>query len=143
MTESKKTFLYVDAIEDFDIFQKLTKNTDYFKNNLHLFTCAVLVGKFVLNETSKIENKRKDVVRIIDNRNDENLAILKCLAISEYKDVNILTDEKKMFEYCEKYARTGLHQIYEWHHDPSYDLGTVLSRELIGAMRNINLDDLK
>ena len=132
MAETKRTTIDIDK-SDFELYQKLMK-TPYFKNNLHLFTCAVLVGKFIVEKPMGIK-KRKDYIRVNDNRNNQNLTILKSLAISYNDGVNILTDENSLYAYCEKYARSGIQKIYEWYDDPSHDFGTVVSKELLKAFK--------
>ena len=142
MSESKRTLIYIDN-QDFESYQKLMKSTDkYFKNNLHLFTCAVLVGKFVVKEPSSFK-KKKDYIRVNDNSHDQNLIILKSLAISYNDGVNILTDEDKLYSYCERYAISGIRKIREWYDDPNYDFGTTLTKVLLKAFKEINLDALE
>ena len=136
MVESKRTLIYIEN-EDFELYQKLIKNTDkYFKNNLHLFTCATLIGKFEVWKSSKLK-KKKDYIRINDNSSDQNLTILKSIAISNNENVNILTDEDKLYSYCEGYANTGIKKIYEWYEDSAHDFGTTLSKVLLKAFKNI------
>ena len=60
MAETKRTTIDIDK-SDFELYQKLMK-TSYFKNNLHLFTCAVLIGKFIVKKPEGIK-KRKDYIR--------------------------------------------------------------------------------
>ena len=140
MAETKRTTIDIDK-SDFELYQKLMK-TSYFKNNLHLFTCAVLVGKFIIKKPIGIK-KRKDYIRVNDNRNNQNLVILKSLAISYNDSVNILTDENSLYAYCEKYARSGIKQIVEWYDDPSYDFGTTISKKMLEAFKEIDLEALK
>ena len=142
MVESKRTLIYIDN-DDFKLYQDLIKNTDkYFKNNLHLFTCAVLVGKFVVNKPGSFK-KKKDYIRVNDNANDQNLIILKSLAISYNDGVSILSDEDKLYSYCERYAITGIKQIWEWYDDNSYDFGTTLSKVLLKTFNELDFDTLK
>lgn len=138
---SKRVTINIDS-KDFELYQKLIKSTDYFKNNLHLFTCAVLVGKFIVEKPMSIK-KNKSYIRVNDNANDENLVILKCLAIAAADDVNILTDEDRLYSYCEKYARTGIKQIYEWYVDTAYDFDVSLAKALLKAWKNIDLENIK
>ena len=140
MAETKRTTIDIDK-SDFELYQKLMK-TSYFQNNLHLFTCAVLIGKFIVKKPTAIK-KRKDYIRVNDNRNNQNLVILKSLAISYNDSVNILTDENSLYAYCEKYARPGIKQIFEWYDDPNHDFGTTISKEMLKVFKNIDLDKLE
>ena len=140
MAETKRTTIDIDK-SDFELYQKLMK-TSYFKNNIHLFTCAVLIGKFIVKNPIGIK-KRRDYIRVNDNRNNQNLVILKSLAISYNDSVNILTDENSLYAYCEKYARAGIKQIVEWYDDPSHDFGTTISKQMLEAFKEIDLEALK
>lgn len=143
MAKNKKQFIYIDQ-DDFRFFQKMVKSKHYFRNNIHLFTCATLVGRFIVNEPGKIpRGHRKDVIRVSDNLEDENMIIIKCLAISEFDDVDVLIDEDKMFSYCEKYAVSGLKRIHEWYSDAKYDFETELAKALMQCWSKINFNELK
>lgn len=141
MVETKKrTLIYIDE-ETFPIYKKLM-NSKYFKNNLHLFTCATLVGKFIIKHSKSI-NKKKDYIRVNDNRSDDNLSILKCLAISDEGNVNILNNDNDIFEYCEKYANIGIREIDRWYTDPEYKFNQKLAEVLLVFWEAIEMDSLK
>ena len=142
MTKTKKTIVYVDE-NDFRFYQKLVKKHHLFKNNIHLFTCAVLIGKFLLKKPKNIpKGHKKDLFRVIDNLDDENMAILKCIAISSMDDVDIIADENKLFSYCERYANSGIKQIEEWY-EGAYDFDTEFSKVLLNAWNDIDFDKLE
>lgn len=140
MVETKRTLIFIDE-KTFPIYKKLMKSK-YFKNNLHLFTCAVLVGKFIIKHSKSID-KKKDYIKVNDNRNDDNLTILKCLAISDEGKVNILNNEDELFEYCEKYANLGIHEIYNWYKDPECKFNQKLAEVLLGFWEYIDVNSLK
>lgn len=140
MVETKRTLIFIDE-KTFPIYKKLMKSK-YFKNNLHLFTCAVLVGKFIIKHSKSID-KKKDYIRVNDNRNDDNLTILKCLAISDEGKVNILNNEDELFEYCEKYANLGIHEIHNWYKDPECKFNQKLAEVFLGFWEYIDVNSLK
>lgn len=140
MAKTKRTLIYIDE-ETFPIYTKLM-NSKYFKNNLHLFTCATLVGKFIIKDAKSID-KKKDYIRVNDNKNDDNLSILKCLAISNDGNVNILNDEQELFEYCEKYANRGIHEINKWYSDTECKFNQKLAEISLHFWESVDVDYLK
>lgn len=135
----KRTTINIDK-EDFFMYQELIAS-DYFKNNLHLFTCAVFIGKYIVKKPTAIKSSR-GYIRPNDNRNDDNLTILKSFAISENNDVNILNNEEDLYSFCEKYARTGIQELYCWYTDNSYDFDVILAEKLLEAWGQIDLSML-
>lgn len=135
----RKSMIYVDKL-DFPKYKEIL-NKYTFKNNLHIFTCAVLIGKSMVNRTKPIKSS-KDFVRTADNAHDENLVILKCLAIAEKNDVNIIVDESEMYKLVEGYARTGIDIMYDWFKSTEYDFETKLCMELIKIFNELDLDNL-
>ncbi len=141
MVESnKRTLIFVD-VDDFELYQDLTK-TPFFNKNIDLFTCAVLVGKYIVKK-SEVINRQKDYIRVNDNLNNENMTILKCIAISSTENINILNDEKSLFGYCERYARTGIREIHEWYNDSTEDFYNILTEKLLEAFDEVNLEALE
>lgn len=133
----KRSIVYIDD-DDFKFCQKLIKNKKYFKNNIHLFTLAALVGKYVIKESKEIpKGQKRDFFRVGDNITDDNMVILKCLAISSTNDVTILNNEDDIFSYCEKYANAGIKEIKHWEKS---DFGAELSEALIKCWKKIDLD---
>ena len=66
----RRSIVYIDE-EDFKFCQKLIKNY-YFKNNIHLFTLATLIGKYVINESINIpKGQKQDFFRVQDNKDDD------------------------------------------------------------------------
>lgn len=140
MAIKRRSIVHIDK-DDFKFCQKLIKNNGYFKNNIHLFTLATLVGKYVVNESKKIpKGKSKDFFRVQDNINDDNMIVLKCFAISSSKDVSILNNEDDLFSYCEKYANSGIKEIKNWE---KLDFNTELSEVLMKFWNEIDFDLLE
>lgn len=138
--KNKRTFIYIDN-NDFEIYRRIIKETKYFKKNLELFTCAVLVGKFIVKQPLPLKS-RKDYIRADTDTSSQNFTILKCLAIANYNDVNILNNEDKLYGYCEKYANAGITKIYEWYTDKNYDFETIISKMLLEFWDKIDLKSL-
>ncbi len=135
----RRSIVYIDE-DDFKFCQKLIKKYD-FKNNIQLFTLATLVGKYVIKESKQIpKGNKKDFFRVADNKDDDNMVILKCLAISSLNDVAILNNEDDIFSYCEKYANAGIKEIKTWE---KLDFNIELSDALMKFWKKINFDLLE
>lgn len=139
-----RAIVYVDE-RDFETYQKLIK-THYFKGmkNIDLFLCATLIGINVVGKPSALDNsKKKDYFRVIDNRNKESMVILKALAISKFNDVNVLSDEDKLFSFCESYANSGIKQLSAWYEDNEESFDNILIKELLKAWETLDLNKIK
>lgn len=123
--ESHRTTINVDESEFNDYYQKLRTETNYFKSNIHLFTIAALIGKFVTKERKPIDIQNT-YIRYADNASTDEMQILKALAILEVNDINILIDHEELFKICEEYARTGIKQLYKWYVDKNSDFDTEI-----------------
>ena len=123
----------VDINEDRPKYNKILKSKLPFKNNLELFTMAVLVGKSVLNDSPKPINKSVSYIRVNDNASYSDMVILKSLAISDKDDVKIINDENEMYKIIENYARIGIDKLYEWFEDTDIPFETKLGKILIKA----------
>lgn len=139
MSKIKKRDTVRVSSDDFEIFQKFAKKTKYFDNNIHVFTTAVLIGKYVLQESEKLK-KPKDYFRPESNESSEYLIILKCLAISDMDDVNILTDEDKLYSYCEKYTGPGIRELNKWYNSNEISFEDALINVLMKAWENIDIE---
>lgn len=138
--DKKRTFIFIDG-SDYDNYKEL-KETHYFKSkkNIDLFLCTTLIGIFCVKEPMKLDNSsKKDYIRVNDNQRNDAMPILKSLAISAYGDVNVLSDEDKMFGYCEDYANAGIKQLYSWYKDPAFEFDTILAKELLNCWKSIDL----
>ena len=146
MSEDKKnrTFVFIDE-RDFEIYQTLMK-THYFKGmkNIDLFLCATLIGIDVVGKPSTLDNsKKRDYFRVNDNKNKESMVILKSLAISKFDDVNVLSDEDKLFSFCEDYANAGIKQLYAWYVDKEESFENILIKELLKSWKTLDLEKIK
>lgn len=138
--KNKRTFLYIDE-DDFKRYQKIINKEEYFKKNIELFTCAVLIGRFIVGQPLPLK-KRKDYIRLDMNTSNQNFVILKCLAIANYDDVNILNNDEKLYSYCEMYANAGFKEIYKWYSDDNYDFETKISKIVLDFCNQIDFNSL-
>ena len=142
--EKTRAIVYVDE-RDFDTYKKLIKS-HYFKGmkNIDLFLCATLIGMNVVGRSSSLDNsKKQDYFRVIDNKNKESMVILKALAISKFDDVNVLSDEDKLFSFCEGYANSGIKQLDAWYNDNEETFDNILTKELLNAWKTLDFDKIK
>lgn len=139
MSSNERTFIYIDE-NDYDMYKTLQDKMT-FNKNLHIFTCAVLVGKFIVGKSLNIK-KKKDFIRPAFNKGKDNLVILQSVAIAHEGNVSVLNDEEKLYSICEGYARTGISKMYEWYLSGEYDFDSVLGDTLIEKFEELNLDEI-
>ena len=65
------------------------------------------------------------------------MALLKCFAVLESGDWNILKDEDAMFSICEDYTTAGILKLKEWYETNEEDIEDILSDNLFEKF-NIN-----
>ena len=142
--EKKRNFIYIDD-KDFEIYQKLIK-THYFKGmkNIDLFLCATLVGLNVVKKSSSLaKSKRREYIRVNDNKNKESMIILKSVAISKFDDVNVLSDEDRLFSFCEDYANSGIKQLNVWYENNEETFDNILTKELLKFWNELDFKKIK
>lgn len=140
---TNRSIVYVDE-DDFKIYQKLMK-THYFKGmrNIDLFLCAMLIGITIVGKPSSLDNsKKQDYFRVLDNKDKESMAILKALAISKFDDVNVLSDEDKLFSFCEGYANSGIKQLNAWYSDNDDSFENILTKEFLKVWETLDFDKI-
>nr|WP_295161829.1 hypothetical protein [uncultured Methanobrevibacter sp.] len=143
--KNKRTLVYIDD-EDFDFYQEL-KKSHYFSDksfkNIDLFLFAALVGLVIEGKPLSLDNanKKKDYFRVNDNKNKDSMVILKSLAISKFDDVNVLSNEDKLFSLCEDYANAGIKKIYHWYNSDEDTFDNILTRELLKCWENLDLEE--
>lgn len=142
--DKTRTFVFIDK-RDFETYQELIK-THYFKGkkNIDIFLCATLIGLNVVGKPSPLDNsKKKDYFRVNDNKNKESMIILKSLAISKFNDVNVLSDEDKLFSFCEDYANAGIKRLNSWYKSNEDTLENIITKELLKAWKTLDFDKIK
>lgn len=142
--DKNRTLVYIDK-RDFETYQELLK-THYFKGkkNIDIFLCAALIGLNVVGKPSPLDNShKKDYFRVNDNKNKESMIILKSLAISKFDDVNVLSDEDKLFSFCEDYANAGIKRLNSWYKSKEDSLENILTKELLKSWKTLDFDKIK
>ena len=144
--KNKRTIVYIDN-DDFDFYQELKKshyfNDNSFKN-IDIFLVAALVGFVIEGKPLSLGNakKKKDYFRVNDNKNKDSMVILKSLAISKFDDVNVLSNEDKLFSLCEDYANSGIKRIYAWYNSDEDTFDNILTKELLKCWKNLDFEKL-
>ncbi|MBQ7928118.1 MAG: hypothetical protein IJ287_05180 [Methanobrevibacter sp.] len=144
--KNKRTIVYIDN-DDFDFYQELKKshyfNDNSFKN-IDIFLVAALVGFVIEGKPLSLDNakKKKDYFRVNDNKNKDSMVILKSLAISKFDDVNVLSNEDKLFSLCEDYANSGIKRIYAWYNSDEDTFDNILTKELLKCWKNLDFEKL-
>lgn len=145
--DKKRNFIYIDD-KDFEFYQEL-KKSHYFNDksfkNIDLFLFATLVGLKIVGKPSPLENvdKKKDYIRVNDNKNKDSMVILKSLAISKFNDVNVLSNNDKIFSFCEDYANSGIKQIKLWCNNTEESFDSILTKELLKCWNELEFDRIK
>lgn len=145
--DKKRNFIYIDD-DDFEFYQEL-KKSHYFKDssfkNIDLFLFATIVGLKIVGKPSSLDNvdKKKDYIRVNDNKNKDSMVILKSLAISKFNDVNVLSNNDKIFSLCEDYANSGIKRIKSWYYDNESTFDTILTRELLKCWNELDFDKIE
>ncbi|WP_042708475.1 hypothetical protein [Methanobrevibacter wolinii] len=125
----------------YSLYQDIIDNTEWGnRNNLKLFTITVLIGKYIVNKSMPITNNSHPYLRVRDNDQKEDMTILKCFAILESGDINILKDEDKMFTICENYTTAGIIELTKWYKSNEEDIILKLS-DILEDKFNKNIKD--
>ena len=99
--------LYVEKeyLKDFRLLNDEADSPFYKKRNQDVFLMAMFVGiRYGSNPPIK---KREELVRV-EYLTDDDLSVLKAVAISEMKDPLVLLDLNKVFQIAEEYASGGI-----------------------------------
>ncbi len=92
---------------------------DYFKYNHQIFTVALLIGKYLLRQRLPLESP-KELIRLETLERNDEMDILKCIAIEEKDDATIISNYKEIFNICEEYANSGIKELYKWASDKEF-----------------------
>ena len=126
--------------EYFPVYQEIMKYPEWgLRDNLKLFTITVLIGKYIVEEKISLEDHVNTYLRVRDNDKKDDMTLLKCFAILESGDVNILKDEDAMFTICENYTTAGIKQLKKWYESNDQDIMLTLS-DLLTEKFNENLE---
>lgn len=145
--DKKRNFIYIDD-DDFEFYQEL-KKSHYFNDksfkNIDLFLFATLIGLKIVGNPSPLQNvkKKKDYIRVNDNKNKDSMVILKSLAISKFDDVNVLSNNDKIFTFCEDYANAGIKRIKLWCNNKEETFDNILTKELLKCWNDLDFDKIQ
>ena len=135
---SKRDHVLIDE-SDIDKYKLIEKKLP-FKNHLHTFTVATLVGYYYGGSSKKIEKSYNGFVHLSVFQNSPCLDFLKTFAIVHENDPLVLVDEKKLFSICEGYARTGIQLLLEWSDSNDEELENIIAKLLIQKFNELNVD---
>lgn len=137
--KNERLLIYVDE-EDFQTYRDILTNSEWgTAANLKIFTATVLIGKYIVGEPTPIK-KRNTYLRVKDNAYKDDMTLLKCFAVLESDDFNILQNEDKMFSICESYAKSGIKVLNDWYNDDTQDIAITLYEQLSEKFEE-NLDN--
>lgn len=135
---STRDHILIDE-EDIDKY-KILRDKLPFKNNVHAFSLAVFVGYYSGNSPKKVNKSYNGFAHLSVYKNSPYLNYLKTFAISHENDPLILVDEKRMFDICEGYARTGIDILLDWIDSKDEPLENVLAKEIIEKFDELNVE---
>lgn len=95
---------------------------------MHTFTVATLIGYYCAGSSKKIEKSYNGFIHLSVFRNSPCLDFLKTFAIVHENDPLVLVDEKRVFDICEGYARTGIDLMVEWNDSKEEDLENIVAK---------------
>ena len=106
--------IYIDK-SNHSVYKELTESEEVkqpFSSMKNVFMLAVFIG---YQQDQRIELKNKVEIFSWDvlARDEENVSLLRALAVAETGDVEILTDQGKILNIAEEYANAGIREIQE------------------------------
>lgn len=103
--------LYIKKSYEKDFKDLLEKDSPlHKKDSKHIFMMAMVLGFY---KKSKAELGKKEEFVRIEYLNDNEISLIKAIAINEENDLNILLDEERMYSIAEKYASGGIKYLKE------------------------------
>lgn len=115
----------------FSLYQEITNKPEWGPgSNLKLFAITVLIGKYIVGEKIPIKDNSNTYLRVRDNDKKDDMTLLKCFAVLESGDWNILKDEDAMFSICEDYTTAGILKLKDWYETNEEDIEDILSDNL-------------
>ena len=135
---SKRDHVLIDE-EDIDKFKLIEKKLP-FKNHLHTFTVATLLGYYYVGSSKKIDKSYNGFIHLSVFRNSPCLDFLKTFAIVHENDPLVLVDEKRLFDICEGYARTGIDFLMDMADSKEEDLENLIAKLLLEKFNELDVD---
>lgn len=98
------------------IFSKLTAGDDIvmspFRTSKDLFLWAVSVG-FKKGGRKTVEGKKVSAFKWSQLNHDQDIAVLKAIAVASSDDVSVILDQAEIIRISEEYANSGIHILAE------------------------------
>ena len=57
--------------------------------------------------------------------------------------LNVLSDEDKLFSFCENYANAGIKKLNEWYNSNEESFENILTKELLKCWETLDFDKIK
>ena len=138
VVKSKRDHVLIDET-DKDKYALVEKKLP-FKNHLHTFTIATLIGYYYADSSKKIKKGYNGFVHLSVYRDSPYLDFLKTFAIVHENDPLVLVDEKRLFSICEGYARTGIDLIIDWLDSKDDALENIFAKLLIEKFDELDVE---
>lgn len=138
VNRSKRDHVLIDE-SDSDKYKYIEKMLP-FKNHLHTFTVATLLGYYYGGSPKKIEKPYNGFIHLSVFRQSPCLNFLKTFAIVHENDPLVLVDEKRLFDICEGYARTGIDLLIEMADSKEEDIENIIAKLLIEKFNELDVD---
>ena len=105
MSGKKIDRVYCDNLKEYQI---LREETSFFQKggNPEIFIMAMALG-FKKGIKTPLKKGKEGVVRLTYFK-EENISMIKAVAIIDTKSVEVLSDKEKIYSIAEEYANTGI-----------------------------------
>lgn len=106
MVREEPDRFYINKSDRKDYDRLLEKDSPFHRReNKELFMMAMIFG---FQEGNREELKKKEGFFRTEYLTDEEMSIIKAIAVAEAGDLNVLLDKKKVFSIAEEYATGGI-----------------------------------
>lgn len=117
-----------------DIYKQLTEGNDHintpFRTMKDVFMWAAFLG-YKKGERRPLTGKKITIFRWAQFTDQVDVPLLKALALSDTKDVNVLQRQDEILTIAEEYANEGIHELrirlFEDHSQPLWNLVKILT----------------
>ncbi|GAW32369.1 hypothetical protein [Carboxydocella sp. JDF658] len=113
---SKRDRLYIDK-KDSVIINKIKESGNYFNfrdiQNKDIFLLAMSFGKAKGGNIYPLENRDGGGFFLENYLSAKDKALINAVFIEEYKDLNLITDKEKKYDYAQDCAHLGFKILYD------------------------------
>ncbi len=103
--------------------------------NIEFFTMTALIGKYIVGERKSMNNTTS-FFRYDDNKNKDEMVILKALAVDEVDNAYILKDYMAMRTIWQEYSYAGFEELYKWYSEKTTNFEVRIAEEITNAFEN-------